>query len=79
MKQKYLSGLVLALAAAMPASALSAQPLRVEQLQRCGDRLQAEVQEFCLRVTGLGDSGWQARLNGTPLKQLAMEHQDGQV
>ena len=79
MKQKYLSGLVLALAAAMPASALSAQPLRVEQLQRCGDRLQAEVQEFCLRVTGLGDSGWQARLNGTPLKQQAMEHQDGQV
>ncbi|KAA0694768.1 peptidase S8 and S53 subtilisin kexin sedolisin [Halopseudomonas laoshanensis] len=79
MKQNYLSGLVLAMAAAMPASALSAQPLRVEQLQRCGDRLQAEVQEFCLRVTGLGDSGWQARLNGTPLKQQAMEYQDGQV
>lgn len=79
MKQKYLSGLVLAFAAALPFSVHSAQPLRVEQLLRCGDRLQADVQEFCLRVSGLGEESWQARLNGTPIKHEAMQREDGQV
>ena len=79
MKQKYLIGLVLAFAAALPFSVHSAQPLRVEQLLRCGDRLQADVQEFCLRVSGLGEENWQARLNGTPIKHEAMQREDGQM
>jgi len=54
-------------------AASAEQPLRVEQLQRCGDLLQLDVQAFCLQVSGLDDAGFQVSLNGTPLPAEALE------
>ena len=47
--------------------ALAEQPLRVEQLQRCGNLLTLDVQTFCLEVSGLENSEFQVKLNGTSL------------
>ncbi len=54
-------------------------PLRVEQLQRCGDLLQMDVQEFCLQVSGLDNSDVQVTLNGTPLPIEALDRQGDRV
>jgi len=49
-------------------SAQVEQPLRVEQLQRCGNLLTLDMQEFCLRVSGLENNNFQIKLNGTALQ-----------
>jgi len=49
-------------------SAQVEQPLRVEQLQRCGNLLTLDMQEFCLRVSGLENNDFQIKLNGTALQ-----------
>ncbi len=50
-------------------SALAEPPLRVEQLQRCGNLLTLDVQEFCISVSGLENSDFQVKLNGSVLPQ----------
>lgn len=49
-------------------SAQAEQPLRVEQLQRCGNLLTLDIQEFCLSVSGLENNDFQIKLNGTALQ-----------
>lgn len=55
------------------------QPLRVGQLQRCDDLLQQDIQEFCLRVSGLDNTDFQVKLNGTPLQAEVLDHNEEQV
>ncbi|HBM27306.1 MAG TPA: peptidase S8 and S53 subtilisin kexin sedolisin [Halomonas sp.] len=59
--------------------ALAEQPLRVEQLQRCGNLLTLDVQTFCLEVSGLENSEFQVKLNGTSLPTESVSHDDGLV
>lgn len=63
----------------MTTVAVADSPLRVEQLQRCGDLLQLDVQEFCLQVSGLDDTDFHVLLNGTPLPAKALEHEGDRV
>ncbi|MEH6564803.1 MAG: S8/S53 family peptidase [Halopseudomonas sp.] len=46
---------------------MAAEPLRIQQLQRCGDLLATSGQQFCLRVSGLQAGEWRATLNGEAL------------
>lgn len=50
-----------------PAKAESA-PLRIKDLQRCGDLLATEQVTFCLRSTGLGDGEARLMLGGKPIE-----------
>lgn len=59
--------------------AVAEQPLRIEQLQRCGNLLQLEIREFCLRVSGLDGSDFQVKLNGTPLPAEDINRNTGRV
>ncbi|WGI26227.1 S8/S53 family peptidase [Halomonas alkaliantarctica] len=54
-------------------------PLRVEQLQRCGNLLQMDTQEFCLYVSGLDSNDFQVKLNGTPLPAEDLTYHDDRV
>lgn len=49
-------------------SVAAAEPLRITQLQRCGDVLDPKQPTFCVQASGLGSGGWQARLNGAPVR-----------
>lgn len=80
MKWQYLSGkclggyaMALVFGLAAPGLMGAEQALRVEQLQRCGDRLATDVQAFCLRVAGLQEGGWQAKLDGKPIRRQDVE------
>ena len=55
------------------------QALRVEQLQRCGNLLQMDTQEFCLHVSGLDSSDFQVKLNGTSLPAEDITNKDQRV
>ncbi|WP_339489669.1 S8/S53 family peptidase [Pseudomonas sp. EL_65y_Pfl2_R95] len=61
--------------AALPLTVTAADPdpIRIQQLQRCGDLLETHKQTFCLRVKGLQPGDRQVRLNGEALsaKQLS--------
>ncbi|MCY4127015.1 MAG: peptidase S8 and S53 subtilisin kexin sedolisin, partial [Pseudomonas sp.] len=49
--------------------------LRIQQLQRCGDRLSAERQQWCLRVTGLGEQAPTLKVGGVAVPAGALERQ----
>lgn len=51
----------------LPFTATAAEPIRIQQLQRCGDLLDTRKQRFCLQVQGLQAGEWQATLNGERL------------
>ena len=53
------------------------EPLRITQLQRCGDLLQQEASQYCLRTRGLSEGELQVHLGDTPLAAERVEH-DGQ-
>lgn len=55
------------------------QPLRIQQLQRCGNLLTLDIQEFCLRVSGLENNDFQLKLNGTALQPDDITHDNGRV
>ncbi|WP_339516899.1 S8/S53 family peptidase [Pseudomonas sp. RL_15y_Pfl2_60] len=63
------------LIAMLALDAAAADPIRIQQLQRCGDLLETKKQTFCLRVKGLQAGARQVRLNGQALaeKQLSGE------
>ena len=63
----------------LTATSSAADPLRLEQLQRCGNLLQLGIQEFCLRVSGLDDTDFQVKLNATPLSTDDISHNEDQV
>ncbi|ATH77945.1 peptidase S8 and S53 subtilisin kexin sedolisin [Vreelandella venusta] len=58
----------------MAHGAAAEQPLRVEQLQRCGDLLATSHQEFCLIVKGLDHTDFQAKMNGEPIPQSQLRY-----
>ncbi|GAA6131798.1 S8/S53 family peptidase [Halopseudomonas sabulinigri] len=51
----------------LPFTTTAAEPIRIQQLQRCGDLLETRKQTFCLQVQGLQMGAWQATLNGERL------------
>ncbi len=53
------------------------EPLRLEGLQRCGDLLERQQQDWCLKVRGLGDAMPQLLLDGKPLPQGAVTRSAG--
>nr|WP_295710227.1 S8/S53 family peptidase [uncultured Halomonas sp.] len=59
--------------------AMAEQPLRIEQLQRCGDLLQMDIQEFCLQASGLDEREFQVTLDGTPLPAEAIDREGEQL
>lgn len=52
-------------------------PLRLERLERCGDLLASERQEWCLRVRGLGSGLPRLLLDGRELPTTAPGEGDG--
>ncbi|MGP9566332.1 S8/S53 family peptidase [Halomonas sp. AOP5-B2-8] len=74
-----LGSLLLAAGASAEQSIGDEQPLRVEQLQRCGDLLQQDIQEFCLNASGLDNSDFQVKLNGIPLQAENLDHTDENI
>ena len=74
-----LGSLLLAAGASAEQSIGDEQPIRVEQLQRCGDLLQQDIQEFCLNVSGLDSSDFQVKLNGMPLQAENLDHTDEKI
>ncbi|MBT2773025.1 S8/S53 family peptidase [Halomonas sp. ISL-60] len=66
-------------AAVAEQSAQAKQPLRVDQLQRCGNLLQLDRQTFCLRVSGLENDDFQIKLNGTALQPDDITHDNDRV
>lgn len=60
-------------------SAAAEPPLRIEQLQRCGNLLAWDIQEFCLSVSGLDGTDFQVKLNGTPLQAEDINQDNDQV
>ncbi|WP_417421455.1 S8/S53 family peptidase [Halomonas sp.] len=63
----------------MASIAAADQPLRIEQLQRCGNLLELESQEFCLHVSGLDDTRFEVKLNGAPLQAENLSHDNHKV
>ncbi|HEK1690058.1 TPA: S8/S53 family peptidase [Pseudomonas putida] len=58
------SRIALALALAVSTAAFAEQPLRLQQLKRCGDLMDNQQQTWCLRVQGLGQATPQLLLSG---------------
>ncbi|AZE95590.1 Subtilisin-like serine protease [Pseudomonas orientalis] len=57
----------------------SQEPLRLEQLKRCGDLLENQQQDWCLRVRGLGDATAHLKLGGKVLPQDAVQRDGDQL
>ncbi|MFK9007435.1 S8/S53 family peptidase [Pseudomonas pergaminensis] len=60
------------------ASVAAQEPLRLENLKRCGDLLESRQQDWCLTVRGLGDAAPQLKLAGRALPSSALQR-DGQT
>lgn len=67
---------VLALALLSPL-ADAEQALRIKNLQRCGDLLATDRQEWCLQVRGLGEKVPRLRLGGNTLPAEAVQRSEG--
>lgn len=61
----------------MAVEAMAKEPLRIEQLQRCGNLLALDEQAFCLVVSGLDDTGIEVKLHGESLPAENLDH-DGE-
>lgn len=57
----------------------SQEPLRLEQLKRCGDLLENAQQDWCLRVRGLGAAAAQLKLGSQVLPQDAVQRDGDQL
>lgn len=69
------SRIALALALAVSTAALAEQPLRLQQLKRCGDLLNSQQQTWCLRVQGLGQATPQLLLSGQAVAPERVQRQ----
>jgi len=57
--------------------AMATEPLRIAQLQRCGDLLESRQPTFCLQTSGLQEGQWQVYINGEALDaQRVSKRQD---
>ncbi|MEH6490561.1 S8/S53 family peptidase [Halopseudomonas sp.] len=64
---------------ALPLTATAQEPIRIQQLQRCGDLLETRKQTFCLQVHGLQTGAWQATLNGELLPTASASGDDASL
>ena len=69
------SRIALALALAVSTAALAEQPLRLQQLKRCGDLMDNQQQTWCLRVQGLGQATPQLLLSGKAVAPERVQRQ----
>lgn len=69
------SRIALALALAVSTAALAEQPLRLQQLKRCGDLMDNQQQTWCLRVQGLGQATPQLLLSGNAVAPERVQRQ----
>ncbi|RRV49454.1 S8/S53 family peptidase [Pseudomonas sp. p106] len=69
------SRIALALALAVSTAAFAEQPLRLQQLKRCGDLLNSQQQTWCLRVQGLGQATPQLLLSGQAVAPERVQRQ----
>ncbi|MGK9418203.1 S8/S53 family peptidase [Pseudomonas cedrina] len=60
-------------------SALAQEPLRLEDLKRCGDLLENRQQDWCLKVGGSGDATPQLKLAGKALPSGALQRDGNQL
>lgn len=67
--------IALALALAVSTAAFAEQPLRLQQLKRCGDLLNSQQQTWCLRVQGLGQATPQLLLSGQAVAPERVQRQ----
>ncbi|HDS1744333.1 MULTISPECIES: S8/S53 family peptidase [Pseudomonas] len=67
--------IALALALAVSTAALAEQPLRLQQLKRCGDLMDNQQQTWCLRVQGLGQATPQLLLSGKAVAPERVQRQ----
>src|SRR5690554_6974511 len=72
------SGLVMALSC-VSINAAAAAPLRITQLQRCGDLLETHQLTFCLQIAGLQQTPLQIQHNGNALPSDQIRQGDGQI
>lgn len=73
------SKLLVALLIGPTFTAVAAEPLRITQLQRCGDLLDKRHPTFCVTAAGVQHGEWQARLNGAPLTTEEGSPDDGPI
>lgn len=66
-------------ALAASTSAAAEEPLRLENLKRCGDLLENRQQDWCLEVRGLGDAMPQLKLAGKSLPSGALQRDGNQL
>ncbi|QQE86173.1 S8/S53 family peptidase [Pseudomonas putida] len=69
------SRIALALALAVSTAAFAEQPLRLQQLKRCGDLMDNQQQTWCLRVQGLGQATPQLLLSGKAVAPERVQRQ----
>jgi hypothetical protein len=60
-------------------SAVAQEPLRLENLKRCGDLLENRQQDWCLKVGGLGAATPQLKLAGKALPPDALQRDGNQL
>lgn len=71
--------LLLALLSSFIPAAHAENALRIEQLQRCGDLLEQERQEFCLRIRGLEDGDLRVSLGERELPAASIRREGEQL
>jgi len=64
---------------AVAGAAMAAEPLRITQLQRCGDLLDSRQPTFCLQTSGLQQGQWQVYVNGAVLDAKRISRRQGQL
>src|SRR5690554_3192541 len=64
---------------AVAGAAMAAEPLRITQLQRCGDLLDSRQPTFCLQTSGLQQGQWQVYVNGAVLDAKRISRRQDQL
>jgi hypothetical protein len=73
------AALAMLLTLAASTAAMAQEPLRLENLKRCGDLLQSRQQDWCLSVRGLGETTPQVKLAGKVLPAQALQRDGEQL
>ncbi|AZF27693.1 S8/S53 family peptidase [Pseudomonas sp. R2-60-08W] len=73
------AALAMLLTLAASTAAMAQEPLRLENLKRCGDLLQSREQDWCLSARGLGEATPQVKLAGKALPAQALQRDGDQL
>ncbi|AZF59200.1 S8/S53 family peptidase [Pseudomonas sp. R11-23-07] len=73
------AALAMLLTLAASTAAMAQEPLRLENLKRCGDLLQSREQDWCLSVHGLGEATPQVKLAGKALPAQTLQRDGDQL